>query len=314
MPSDEIKVSAPATIANLGPGYDLMGMALDRPRDVLRAALQAGGMDTIAVTGLGSESLSIPAEKNACVVAGRAVLSQAGKASYRLKMRLEKGVPLRMGMGSSGASSAAGAFAANALLGYPLDQMQVLKCAMEGERASCGSAHADNVAPALLGGIIVITGYDPLNVIKLAPVEGTAVVEVNPRIELAIEKTKLAREILPSSVPLSVAVTQMGAFSSLLLGIVRKDAVLMGKGISSDVIIEPARAKLIPGFNDVKRAAMQEGAHGATISGAGPTVFALTPLGKADAVGKAMVKAFSANSIKSVYAIYQCSQEGTKIV
>jgi len=176
------------------------------------------------------------------------------------------------------------------------------------------SAHADNVAPALIGGITVITGYEPLNVFKLLPVEGTAVVEVNPRIELAEEKTKLAREVLPSSVPLSKVVGQMEAFASLLLGIVKKDAALMGRGISSDVIIEPARAKLIKGFNDVKRAAIQEGAHGATISGAGPTVFALAPIERADVVGKAMVEAFSANSIKSAYAIYQCSQEGTKIV
>jgi homoserine kinase len=314
MPSDEITVSAPATIANLGPGYDLMGMALDRPRDILRVELQAGGVDAITVRGLGSESLNIPAEKNACVVAGRAVLAQAGAEKYRLKMQLEKGVPPRMGMGSSGASSAAGAFAVNALLGYQLDQMHVLRCAMKGERASCGSAHADNVAPALMGGITVITGYEPLNVVKLSPIESTAVVEVSPRIELAAEKTKLAREVLPSSVPLSKVVGQMAAFSSLLLGIVQKDAALMGRGISGDGIIEPARAKLIPGFIDVKAAAMHEGAHGATISGAGPTVFALAPIERADAVGKAMVRAFTANSIKSVYAIYQCSQEGTKIV
>ncbi len=314
MPLDEITVSAPATIANLGPGYDIIGMALDRPRDILRVALQRDGMDTIEVKGPGSEALTIPAERNACVVAGRAVLERAGAEGYRLKMWLDKGVPPRMGMGSSGASSAAGAFAVNALLGYPLDQMQVLRCAMEGERASCGSAHADNVAPALIGGITAITGYEPLNVIKLPPVEGTAVVEVNPRIELAEEKTKLAREVLPSSVPLGKVVGQMEAFASLLLGIVQKDAALMGRGISGDVIIEPARAKLIKGFNDVKRAAIQEGAHGATISGAGPTVFALTPSQIADVVGKAMVKAFSANSVKSTYAVYQCSQEGTKIV
>ncbi|HRU82024.1 MAG TPA: hypothetical protein P5168_05685, partial [Candidatus Methanomethylicus sp.] len=113
---------------------------MDRPRDILRVELQAGGVDAITVGGLGSESLNMPAEKNACIVAGRAVLAQAGVEKYRLKMRLEKGVPPRMGMGSSGAHSAAGAVAVNALLGDPLDRMHVLRCAMEGERASCGSA------------------------------------------------------------------------------------------------------------------------------------------------------------------------------
>lgn len=310
----EITVSAPATIANLGPGYDLMGMALDRPRDTLRARLKMNGADTVAVTGLGSESLALPAEKNACVVAGRAVLKQANAEGHFLDMHLNKGVPPRMGMGSSGASSAAGAFAVNALLGYPLDHMKVLRCAMEGERVSCGSAHADNVAPALLGGIVVITGYNPLNIVKLAPIQDTVIVEVSPMIEMAVEKTKLAREVLPSDVPLKATVDQMGAFASLLLGIICKDAALMGRGISNDMIVEPARAKLIPGFKDVKRAAIQEGAHGATISGAGPTVFALAPPGKADGIGKAMVDAFSQNSIKSAYAIYHCSEEGAKIV
>lgn len=291
-----------------------MGMALDRPRDTLRAKLKTSGEDTVVVVGLGSESLSLPAEKNACVVAGRAVLKMAHAEGHHLEMHLDKGVPPRMGMGSSGASSSAGAFAVNALLGYPLDHMQVLRCAMEGERASCGSAHADNVAPALLGGIVVITGYEPLNVVKLAPLPETAVVEVSPMIELAAEKTKLAREVLPSNVSLKATVDQMGAFASLLLGIICKDASLMGRGISSDVIIEPARAKLIPGFKDVKIAAIEEGAHGATISGAGPTVFALAPQNKADVIGRAMVNAFAQNSIKSAYAIYHCSEEGAKIV
>jgi homoserine kinase len=203
------------------------------------------------------------------------------------KEALEKGVPPRMGMGST-VRLLSRAFAVNALLGYPLDQM--LFEMRNGRREGILWIGMRYVAPALLGGITVITGYEPLNVVKLSPIEGTSVVEVSPMIEVAAEKSNLAREVLPSSVPLGKVVGQMAAFSSLLLGIVQKDAALMGRGISGDGIIEPARAKLIPGFIDVKAAAMHEGAHGATISGAGPTVFALAPIERADAVGKAMMR------------------------
>ncbi|MDI9643917.1 MAG: homoserine kinase [Candidatus Verstraetearchaeota archaeon] len=309
-----IEVSAPATIANLGPGYDLMGMALDSPRDHLRVCLAEGGKDEIEVEGIGGDSISAVPDLNAAMVAGRAVLRETGIRNRSLKMHLKKGVPPRMGMGSSGASSAAGAFAVNVLLGKPLNEMQVLKCAMEGERASCGAPHADNVAPSLLGGIILILNYDPLEVMRFKPVTGVEVVEVAPVVKLADNKTKKAREVLPSAVALATVVAQMSSFATLLMGVANGDPKTMGSGISGDRIVEPARAKLIPGFFEVKRAAIEGGAFGCSISGAGPSVFALSPAGKGTEIGERMKEAFMSAGVNSSFTIHKMSEEGAKVV
>lgn len=309
-----VEVSAPATIANLGPGYDLMGMALDTPRDFLRVSLVKSGSDEIEVEGIGGETISAEPDQNSSMVAARAVLRRVGVTGYGLRMILKKGVPPRMGMGSSGASSAAGAFAANVLLDGPLGETEVLECAMEGERAACGSAHADNVAPSLLGGITAILCYDPIRVMKLRPLGGVEVVEVTPELEIAQEKTKLAREVLPPSVMLATVVSQMSSFALLLLGIMKNDPKMAGEGISGDQIVEPARAKLIPGFFEVKKAALEAGAYGCSISGAGPSVFALAPQGMGMQVGERMVDQFSAAGVKSKFSLHRISEEGAKVV
>uniref|UniRef100_A0A7C3F0I0 Homoserine kinase n=1 Tax=Candidatus Methanomethylicus mesodigestus TaxID=1867258 RepID=A0A7C3F0I0_9CREN len=310
---DMIKVSAPATIANLGPGYDLMGMALDRPSDILEVEFSQDGEDAITVTGVGSETIS-NALNNASLVAGRAVLKKTGNEEVKLSMRLNKGVPPRMGMGSSGASSAAGAFAVNELLGRPLEPEALLICAMEGERASCGAAHADNVAPALFGGVVVITDYSPIRVCRLNVIEGAEIVVVSPELEMAQEKTKLAREVLPREVPLSKLIAQMSAFASLIAGITNKDLKLLGSGISRDVIIEPARSVLIPGFKDVKEAALSNGAYGCSISGAGPSIFAIAPEGEGVRIGKAMKDAFGSHGVKAAFSTHECNKEGARVV
>ncbi|MEN3006605.1 MAG: homoserine kinase [Candidatus Methanosuratincola petrocarbonis] len=309
-----VEVSAPATIANLGPGYDLMGMALDSPRDFLRASLIKSASDEIEVEGIGGDTISAEPDQNSSMVAARAVLRRAGVTGYGLKMLLKKGVPPRMGMGSSGASSAAGAFAANFLLGGTLSEIEVLECAMEGERAACGSAHADNVAPSLLGGIIAILRYDPIKVMKLRPLVGVEVVEVAPEVELAQDKTRLAREVLPASVMLRTVVSQMGSFALLLMGIMKNDPEMAGEGISGDRIVEPARAKLIPGFLEVKKVALEAGAYGCSISGAGPSVFALVPQGMGAQVGEKMVDQFSAAGVRSKFSLHKISEEGAKVV
>jgi len=309
-----VEVSAPATIANLGPGYDLMGMALDSPRDFLRVSLIKSGIDEIEIEGIGGDTISSESDQNSSMVAARAVLRRAGVTGYCLKMHLRKGVPPRMGMGSSGASSAAGAFAANVLLDSPLGETEVLECAMEGEKAACGSAHADNVAPSLLGGITAILSYDPIKIMKLRPLSGVEVVEATPEVEIAQEKTKLAREVLPASVALGTVVSQMSSFALLLMGIMKNDPKMAGQGISGDRIVEPARAKLIPGFFEVKSAALEAGAYGCSISGAGPSVFALVPSGLGMQVGERMVERFSDAGVRSKFSIHMISEEGAKVV
>jgi homoserine kinase len=314
MAPSEVKVSAPATVANLGPGYDIVGLALDRPRDVLMVKLSNSGRESLVITGVGGETISTIPERNSCSVAARAVLVSAGRGELRLEMDLVKGVPPRMGMGSSGASSAAGAFAANELLGSPLGVDELLACAMEGEKAACGAAHADNVAPSLFGGITVMVGMNPPKLIRLEPPRDVSIVIVSPKIQVGDEKTKMAREVIPKSVPLSVVVGQVSAFSSLILGIVRGDAALMGRGISGDLIIEPARANLIPGFGHSKEAALAAGAHGFSISGAGPSVFALCPQSKGKAVAEAIAKSFKDEGLESTYGCYSCGREGALVV
>lgn len=310
----EVRVSAPATVANLGPGYDVVGLALDRPRDVLEVRLSESGRDSLVVSGVGGETISPAPEGNSCSVAARAALAAAGRGSLSLEMGLIKGVPPRMGMGSSGASSAAGAYAINRLLGNPLGSDELLACAMEGERVACGAAHADNVAPALFGGVTVMVGMSPPKVIRLDPPKDVCVVIVSPKMRVGDEKTKLARGVLPNSVPLPTVVGQVSAFSSLILGVVRGDPALMGRGISGDLIIEPARAKLIPGFGRAKKAALDAGAHGFSISGAGPSVFALCHPGKGKAVAKAVVGAFREEGLESIQGCYSCGEEGAMVV
>lgn len=310
----EIKVSAPATIANLGPGYDLVGLALEKPRDTLTVSISKGRGDKLKISGVGSETISTSPGKNACMVAGRAVLEAAGKGTYSLEMALSKGVPPRIGMGSSGASSAAGAFAVNLLLGKPLSIEELLRCAMEGERAACGAPHADNVAPALLGGITVILSYDPLRVMRLDPLKESEIVIISPKLDLGDEKTKLARDVLPATIPLPTVVRQMGSYSSLILGLMIKDPRMTGRGISGDMIVEPARAKLIPGFSGLKEAALEAGAYGFSISGAGPSVFALCPIRKGGDVGRVVKGRFAKEGVASEYSIYRCGEEGAKVV
>lgn len=324
MDTGEVTVTAPATIANLGPGYDIMGMALDGPRDKLTVRLKKRGYDrisfevgtTFAGAAAASNSISIPSDpmKNACAVAGRAVLEAAGMNHNALDMRLLKRVPSRIGMGSSGASAAAGAYAVNRLLGEPLRGSDLLRCAMEGEYAACGSRHADNVAPALFGGVIVILGYEPLKILRFEPPQGLSIVVISPSIDLGDAKTKMARDMLPVSVPLPAVVKQMGAFAALLLGVVQGDPNLLGKGVSSDVIIEPARSKLIPGFEGLKKAALNAGAYGFSISGAGPSVFALCPPNAADHVGGTVKSEFAALNIESSYGIHKCAKAGATVV
>lgn len=292
-----------------------MGLALDRPRDILEVKMVEGGHDdSIKVTGIGSNSISKDPANNACMVAARAVVKAAGMESCSLEMVLEKGVPTRMGLGSSGASSAAGAFALNRLLGEPFSKEGLLRCALEGERAACGAPHADNVAPSLFGGLTVILCYDPLRIMRLDPPRGVEIAVISPAIELGDRKTKMVREVLPAEVPFSMMTRQMGSFASLLLGVLKDDPRLMGAGISGDMIVEPVRARLIPGFSQLKRAALEAGALGFSISGAGPSVFALCSPRMGEAVGRAVQSKFAEQDVDSNHSTFKCSMEGAALV
>lgn len=309
-----VKVSAPATIANLGPGYDIIGMALDEPRDIVEVSLLTDSRDQVEVEGIGSEGITSDPERNSAVVAGRAVLEKVGRDDLSLKMKVRKGVPPRSGLGSSGASSAAGAYSVNLLLGMPLKDDEVLQCAMEGERAACGSPHADNVAPALFGGVVFITSFKPIRVIRFEAMKDVEIVVITPEVEIGEEKTKIARQILPTTIPLQDMVRQTQAFGKLLVGLMKGDIGLMGEGVSGDIVIERARSKLIPKFDDMKRCALDGGAYGFSISGAGPSVFALCPIGTGRRLGTTLRSILEEEGIRSTYSVHRNVGEGVKVV
>ena len=270
MGNQRIRVFAPATIANIGPGFDVLGLALSRPGDLLDAELSdAPGVQIVDVTGDGGR-LSRDAMKN---VAGRAavdVLRRAG-SQKGLRLWLHKQMPLASGLGSSGASSAAGAVAANELLGRPLSPHDVVLSAMEGECAASGTPHADNVAPSVMGGFVLVRSYDPFEIVQLPVPDGLRVAVVHPHCQVSTAEAR--RLVKERTYGLDVIVPNIGSVAALVAALYRGDLPLLGRSID-DRIIEPLRATLIPGFAEVKRAACGAGALGCSIAGSGPSVFA----------------------------------------
>jgi homoserine kinase len=315
-----LRIFAPATVSNLGPGFDVLGLALEKPGDLVEGELtDSPGVRIVEVTGDGG-ALSWDPDRN---VAGRAaaeVLQRARRASQPaglatpgLRLWVHKQMPLRSGLGSSGASSAAGATIANELLGRPLSQHEVLLSAMEGERAAAGTAHADNVAPSLLGGIVLIRGYDPLEVLPLPVPEELWVVAVHPDCEVA---TADARALVNGrTYPLDRIVANLGNLGTFVGALYLNDLRLLGRSID-DRLIEPVRARLIPGFALVKQAALEAGALGCSISGSGPSLFALSDDGSvAGRVGEAMQSAFRREAgLASDLYLGKVARQGARVV
>lgn len=291
----EVRAFAPATVGNVGCGFDVLGLALEAPGDVVvaRRAERPG----VALAGVSGDSGRLPrqAERNAASVAARALLAAAGLAGGGaeepgVELLLEKGLPLASGLGSSAASAVAGAFAVDALLGLALPATVLLAAAREGERAACGAGHLDNAAPSLLGGIVLVRSAEPLDVVPLPVPEGLAVALLHPHLEVS---TRRAREVLPAAVPLADAVTQWGNVGAFVAALYRGDLDLLGRALV-DLVAEPARAPLVPGFRAMQRAALDAGALGASLSGAGPSVFALCrDLAAAGRAAAAMKDAFT---------------------
>ena len=220
-------------------------------------------------------------------------------------------MPLGSGLGSSSASSVAGVFAVNKILNSPLETKELLPFAMEGERIACGSAHADNVAPALLGGFVVIRSYAPLDFFQIPTPKNLYVSIVHPDIEV---NTKDARHILKNEVSMKKAISQMGNVAGMIAGLMSSDYKLIGRSMV-DFIIEPIRSILIPQFFEVKMAALEAGALGCSISGAGPSIFAFSE-GKetAEKVEKAMKQQFEIVGIHTNSYVSTVNNVGPKII
>jgi homoserine kinase len=272
-----VTVFAPATVANVGSAFDVLGFALDAPGDTITATFcQTPGITVRDISGDGG-LLPLDPERNTAAVSARALLDHlirkdsATYAKLGISLSIQKGLPIGSGLGSSSASTVGGVVATNELLGEPLTRSELLPFAMEGERVACGAAHADNVAPCLLGGFVLIRSYTPLDVIPLPCPASVSVAVVSPQLEL---RTSDARKVLKRSVPLESAIVQWGNVAALIAGIFRDDAALMGRALA-DSIIEPERGQLIPGYTSAKLAAREAGALGCAISGSGPALFAI---------------------------------------
>ena len=305
-----IKAFAPATVANVACGFDVLGFAVDNPGDEVKITLTDSGKIRITKIEGDQGLLPLDAELNTVSIVIKEYLNHLG-LSHGVDIELTKGMPLKSGLGSSAASSVVGVYALNKLLGSPLSDEALLPFAMEGERLACGSAHADNVAPALLGGFVLVRSYNPLDVVKLPTPENLYATIIHPHIEV---KTKDARAILKTNVSLKDAVVQWGNVGGLVAGIMMQDYALIGRSLQ-DVIVEPVRSLLIPGFDAIKNAALENGALGSSISGSGPSIFALsTSKETAEKIGKAMQKVCTETGIDSEVYVSKVSNQGPRII
>lgn len=307
---ESIKVFAPATVANVACGFDIFGFAVDNPGDeiILRKKASPG----IEITKIEGDEGRLPFDpaKNTVGISMLAFLHHIG-SDQGVTVELKKKMPLGSGLGSSAASSVAGVYAMNELLGRPLAQRELLPFAMEGERFASGTPHADNVAPCLLGGFVAIRSYTPLDVIKIDTPKELFATIVHPQIEV---NTRDARNILRKETSLKNTITQMGNVAGLVAGLIKSDYDLISRSLV-DVIIEPVRAILIPGFDEVKRAALDAGALGCSISGAGPSMFALSrDRNTAKRVGEAMQRAFTGVQIDSEIYVSSINQDGPVVL
>lgn len=282
----KVKAFAPATVANVACGFDVLGFAIHGLGDYVTASFSdEPGVRILSVTG-DDGKLPKETEKNTAGLAVLTLLRKTGRINETgIELEIEKKMPLGSGLGSSAASSAAAVVAVNELLGKPFSTQELLPFAVEGETAASGSAHADNVAAALIGGFILVKTHQPPDVISLNTPEKLHCTIIHPEIEI---QTKNSRKILRKQVSLEKAVIQWGNLGSLIAGLYTNDYDLIGRSLH-DEIIEPVRAVLIPGFSDMQKAALENGALGCSISGSGPSLFALsTSKEQAEEIGKAM--------------------------
>jgi homoserine kinase len=303
-----LRVFSPATIGNIGPGFDVLGMAIRGLGDTVYARRLPSG---IRITEIQSPSpLSRDARKNTAALAAANVFRSLGLKAG-IELRIHKGLPAGSGLGSSAASAAAGAFAANWLYGRPLSTEQLILAATQAEAVVSGGFFADNTAPAFLGGATLTRCCEPLDVTRIGVIRRLRLVLVTP--DLAV-LTRDARKILPAQVPLAAFVFNMANAALITAAFVKNDYSLFARSLQ-DAIIEPVRSRLIPGYDRVKESALKAGADGMAISGSGPTVFAITDdLRKARAIEQQMVSSFNAQGVSSRSWITTVDPEGTRVI
>ncbi len=266
---NEVTAFAPATVSNVGCGFDVLGFALEQPGDEVTARDGPAGVTIEAIEG-DEGRLPRDAARNTAGVAAAALLRALGERRG-VRLRIRKGLPLASGLGGSAASAAAAVVAVSGLFEARVSLETLFACALEGESLGAGSAHADNIAPAIYGGFVLVRCPSPPDVVRLPVPAGLTAVVVHPDLEI---ETARARALLGDTVPLRDAVRQWANLGALVDGLHRGDFALIGRAIE-DAIAEPRRAALVPGLEVVKQAARDAGALGAGLSGSGPSLFAL---------------------------------------
>src|SRR5204862_630239 len=266
---ESVTAFAPATVSNVACGFDVLGFALNRPGDEVTARFVPGAVRIDEITG-DQGRLPRDAAKNTAGVAAQMLLTRLGERR-RVALTIRKGLPLSSGLGGSAASAVAAVVAVAGLLGAHTPLETLMACAFEGERIGAGSAHGDNIAPAVYGGFVLVRVPNPPDVVRLPVPAGLTAVVVHPDLEI---ETARARALLGSEVPLVDAIRQWANLGALVDALHRGDFDLLARAIE-DTIAEPRRAPLVPGLAAIKRAAIDAGALGSGLSGSGPSLFAL---------------------------------------
>ena len=286
--------SAPASIGNVGVGFDILGQSFDAARDIVTATLDdCPGIRLVQVSGL-VKSLPVDPQSNTALGAAQAVLKAAG-AKCGIELSIVKGVPLSAGMGGSAASAVAAAAATNALLGTPFATEELLPFALEGERAAADPPPWDNVIASLLGGLVLVAREDPILVRRLAAPAGVVAILLHPAAKI---ETRMARSILAKQVPMKLAVEHSRRVAAFVAGCTTGDLDLVRAGLE-DLLVEPQRAHLLPQLPHVRSAALRAGALGCSFSGSGPSVFAWALDRDAQRVEQAMAAVFEDHGIEA---------------
>ncbi len=305
---NEIKIFCPATIANISCGFDVLGLCLETVGDEM--IIRKSDVKGIKITKIVGEDLPLETSKN---VAGVAALALLDAIDYKFGFEIEihKNIKPGSGIGSSAASAAGAVFGINELIGKPFTRKELVEFAMKGEAIASGSEHADNVAPAILGGITLVRSSAPLDIIKIeSPSELYATV-IHPQIEL---KTSEMRAVLQPMIPLKSAILQWGNLGGLIAGFYTSDYELIGRSLH-DEIVEPLRGPFIPKFDVIKKTALENGALGSGISGSGPSIFALSKgIETANRIAKAMFVVYEDMNIPFEIHVSKVNPEGVKII
>ncbi|EGJ72457.1 Homoserine kinase [Bacteroides coprosuis DSM 18011] len=305
---NQIKLFCPATIANVSCGFDVLGLCLESVGDEM--LFEKSAEKGIRIQEIIGADLPLEVEQN---VAGVAALSlyEELDPDFGVDITIYKNIKAGSGIGSSAASAAGAVFGVNALCNYPLSNKELIYYAMQGEALASGAPHADNVAPALLGGFAFIRSYDPLDIISIPTPSELYATVIHPQIEL---KTKDARSVVKQNISLKKAIVQCGNLGGLICGLYNSDYDLIGRSLH-DEFVEPIRSLLIPNFDELQLAAIEHGALGSGISGAGPSVFALCEGRKvAEVVAKAMKEVVRGADYESEIHVSPINSQGIKII